>query len=410
MSYIYKNPEYLLKFAREVAMVPQNELLRRKNDLQEKMQSQNMDGILLAQNMSMYYMSGTMHCQYVYVPADGETLGLVRRNMERAKKETAVSLAPMSGFSALPGVFQEFGFKSNRIGLELDVLPATTYLRMAKTLSNLELADASTLVREVRQVKSEYELKQLHEAARQVDALHKQIPQLLCEGKDELEFAADCEMTLRKLGHQGTARMRGFNQEMFYGHVLSGATGAASSFLDSPTGGVGVSTAAPQGAGRKNIAKGEPVTVDYGGIVNGYIVDQTRLYSIGHLPEILSNAFNVALLIQEELLRHLIPGSTGGQVYDTALAVATKYNLQEHFMGINDTQAKYVGHGVGLEFDEFPILAKGSPHILRENMVIALEPKFTFPGLGVVGLENTWQVTGDGAKKISITPDAHVVL
>lgn len=391
-------------------MVPKEELLRRKNVLQERLRQQELDGALLAQSMSLYYYTGTLQCQYAYVPAEGEVCGLIRKNMERGKQEAGVALLALSGFSGLPALLAEAGYLPWRLGLELDVLPASIYFRLQEAFSGVELTDLSKIVREVRQVKSAYELEQLFQAAKQVDLLHTQVPALLYDGLEELELAAECEAILRKLGHQGFTRMRGFRQEMFYGHLLSGQAGAVAGFLDSPTGGMGVSVAASQGAGHKLIRSGEPLTVDYCGVYHGYGVDQTRLYSIGSLDRQLSLAFEAALAVQEAVSALLKPGVTGGEIYLEALRVAKKFALADNFMGVGDTQVKYVGHGLGLEFDEFPILAKGSQHLLTENMVVAVEPKFTFPNKGVVGIENTWQVLNEGPRKISITADTHVVL
>ncbi|MBT9144098.1 MAG: putative dipeptidase PepE [Dehalococcoidia bacterium] len=391
-------------------MVPKEELCRRKNVLQEKLHQQELDGVLLAQNMSLYYYTGTLQCQYAYIPAEGEIYGLIRKNMVRGKQEAGVALLALSSFSGLPGLLAEAGYLPKRLGLELDVLPVSIYFRLREAFFGVELTDLSSTVREARQVKSAYELEQLFQAAKQVDLLHAQVPALLHEGREELEIAAECESILRKLGHQGFTRMRGFRQEMFFGHLLSGQAGAVASFLESPTGGRGVSVAASQGACRKLIRSGEPVTVDYCGVYNGYGVDQTRLYSIGSLDRQLSLAFEAALAVQEAVLALLKPGATGGEIYLEALRVAKNFALAEHFMGVNDTQAKYVGHGVGLEVDEFPILAKGSQHLLAEDMVVAVEPKFTFPDKGVVGIENTWQVLNERPRKISITADTHVML
>jgi len=391
-------------------MLPKEELRRRKNVLQEKLQRQELDGALLAQNMSLYYYTGTLQCQYAYIPIEGEVYGLIRKNMLRGKQEAGVALMTLSSFSELSGLLADAGYLPKRLGLELDVLPAANYFRLEKALLGVKLVDFSNEVREARQVKSAYELDQLLQAAVQVDLLHTQVPALLHDGKEELELAAECEAILRKLGHQGFTRMRGFKQEMFFGHLLSGQAGAVASFLDSPTGGMGVSVASPQGAGYRLIRSGEPVTVDYCGVYNGYGVDQTRLYSIGSIDRQLNLAFEAALAVQEAVTALLKPSVTGGEIYLEALHVAKKFGLAEHFMGFGDAQAKYVGHGVGLEFDEFPILAKGSQHLLAENMVIAVEPKFTFPDKGVVGIENTWQVLKEGPRKISITADKHLML
>jgi Xaa-Pro dipeptidase len=391
--------------------IPKSELDRRCAAFQQKLRESGTGGALVALNSSMYYFAGTLQCQYVYVPAEGECLGLVRKNMERAVQETDIPLLQLSGFAAIPKLIGEFAGKlPASVGLELDVLPAAIYLRLLRLFPGVEMVDVSMPVREVRQVKSSYELAQLEEAARQVDYMNRCVPGLLREGMEEVALSAELEAILRRCGHQGVTRMRGFNQEIYYGHVLSGDAGGIASFLDSPTGGTGLYPGQPQGPGRRKIAAGEPVTVDYGGIYNGYVVDQTRLFSIGPLPLRLSNAFLVALEIQKKLEAMLVPGISGDNIYTTAASLADDAGLLDYFMGFGDTQSKFVGHGVGLEFNEFPILAKGSPHILAENHVVAVEPKFVFPGLGMVGIENTWLVTSTSARKISLTPDDHVII
>jgi len=72
-------------------------------------------------------------------------------------------------------------------------------------------------------------------------------------------------------------------------------------------------------------------------------------------------------------------------------------------MGFGEGQVKFVGHGLGLEIDEFPLIAPGFVQELAEGMVIALEPKFVFPGMGVVGLEDDYLVTPSGVERLTLT-------
>jgi Xaa-Pro dipeptidase len=67
-------------------------------------------------------------------------------------------------------------------------------------------------------------------------------------------------------------------------------------------------------------------------------------------------------------------------------------------------RARFVGHGVGIELDEWPVIAKGIDTPLHEGMVVAIEPKFLFPDIGVVGLENTWAVRSDGLEALTTFP------
>ena len=77
-------------------------------------------------------------------------------------------------------------------------------------------------------------------------------------------------------------------------------------------------------------------------------------------------------------------------------------------MGHGAGQVPYVGHGIGIELDELPVLT-GSSLELEPGMVFALEPKFVLPGLGAIGIENTWVVTEDGVERLTLAPQ-HIVV
>ena len=85
--------------------------------------------------------------------------------------------------------------------------------------------------------------------------------------------------------------------------------------------------------------------------------------------------------------------------------MATAAGLGDCFMGPPGEQAKFVGHGVGLELDEFPVLAQGFDLPLIAGQTIAVEPKFVFPELGSIGIENTFAVTEQGGEKITVLVD-----
>jgi len=72
-------------------------------------------------------------------------------------------------------------------------------------------------------------------------------------------------------------------------------------------------------------------------------------------------------------------------------------------MGYGEGKVRFIGHGLGLEIDEHPILAPRFNQRLEPGMVIALEPKFVFPGKGVVGLEDDYLITAPGVERLSIT-------
>ncbi len=392
--------------------VPREELEWRTGRIQQVLRERELDGALLMENMDLFYFAGSMQQGVLFIPSEGSPLYMVRRNFSRAVEESAwENIVFLKSFKQLQGHLIEYGYgKTRAVGLELDVLPVNHFRRFERAFPGVEFVDVSTAIREVRMIKSAYELDLLDRAAVIADKVFKAAPALIEEGKPEVVLAAELECLYRKLGHPGVGRMRAFNMEMFFGHLFSGENGALVSFLDSPTGGTGVTPASPQSAGWKPIQRGEPLIVDYGGNYEGYTVDQTRLFSLGALSPRLEKAFLASQKVQDEVIKKAAPGVSCGELYALAQEVTAEEGFGEYFMGYGDTRVKYIGHGVGLDFDEFPQLAEGSEHVLEPGAVFALEPKFLFPGEGVAGLENTWVVTEKGMKKISITPDDRVIL
>jgi Xaa-Pro aminopeptidase len=204
--------------------------------------------------------------------------------------------------------------------------------------------------------------------------------------------------------------MRLWGSEMFYGHLLSGPTGAVPSYLSSPTGGTGASPAIAQGPSYKTIQRHEPVMVDYMFCYNGYICDHTRIYSLGALPQELLDAQAAMIEVQRDIKKKARPGVASGEIYDQALAKTRELGYGDNFMGVGGERVRFVGHGIGLEVDEFPFLATGQKLKLQTGMTIALEPKLIFPGIGVVGIENTHVVTPEGLESLSKYPDDIVII
>jgi len=394
-------------------ITPATELKIRIEKLQKEMAVHSLGAILMLQNADLFYFTGAIQQGALYVPAEGEALYLVRKDFARARMESGLKeVIPFSSPRDIPGVLTDFGYAlPDTIGMELDVVPVSVMNRFRNGLGGCNISDATPMIRKVRAVKSDYELGILKDAALIVDKVCKRVPEILREGMTDLELTAELEFVARKEGHQGLVRMRGFNNELFYGHAFSGADSAVPTYSDTPLGGVGLNPSFPQGASYKTVRKNEPVTVDFSGVFDGYIVDQTRMFSIGELPEKLSKAYVDMVLILNHAKKIAKPGATWGDVYDECLQMACDMGYQDHFMGSKGAQVSFVGHGVGVELDEYPFIARGfNDDELEENMVFAFEPKVVYPGLGAVGVEDTFWVGADGLKHLTFANHELIIL
>ena len=162
-----------------------------------------------------------------------------------------------------------------------------------------------------------------------------------------------------------------------------------------------IDPALPGGVNGTLLSKGQSVMVDLGGNFNGYMCDMSRVFSVGKLTDEAYAAHQVCLDIQEEVANMAKPGVVCEDLYNKAIDMVTKAGFADNFMGI-DQKAKFIGHGIGLEINEAPVLAPRVKQELEPGMVFALEPKIVLPGVGPVGIENSWAVTAEGVEKLTL--------
>lgn len=392
-------------------IVSQVEINQRITALQEQMANNGIDGALIMQSADLVYFTGMFQNCFLYIPSEGDSLLMVRRSMETTRVLTPLGkVVPIKSIKQVPAVIHENGYDPvKNLGIEMDVIPASMYLNLQRLFPGVKLVDCSRLIKRLRAVKSCFELELIQETSDMMDKVFASIPDFLQPGVTEIELAGQLEASLRKEGHQGLVRVRGFNQDFHYGCLLSGPNGGIPSFFDGPLGGPGLYSAFPFGTGNRVIQENDTVLVDYVGAKHGYLVDMTRLYVMGELSDKLFRAHEVALKIQQAVVESARPGALGSEIYKQAYDIACEYELQEYFMGCKD-QVSFIAHGVGLELNELPVIARGVKMILEEGMVIALEPKFVFPSEGAVGIENTFVVTSQGLKRFSNYPDEPVLV
>jgi Xaa-Pro aminopeptidase len=392
--------------------VPAGELANRIDKLQKALAAREMDGALISQKTDLFYFGATSQQGWLYVPVSGKPILMIFKEFERARQESPLEeIVSIVGSKKIPAVLDKYGYPSPVVlGMELDVLPTNLYFQYCAIFKQSKLLDISFEIRLIRAVKSEFEIAKLRLSAKLSDKVAAMVPQLLEIGKPEITLAGELEGYARSLGHQGIVRMRMWGSELFYGHLLSGDGAAVPSYLASPTGGTGVSSVIGQGAGFRKIGPNEPVLVDYVFALDGYISDHARIFSIGRLPDELEAAHLAMLEIQREIKSQAKPGVLTGDLYESMISLAEKKGYAENFMGVGERRIRFTGHGVGLELDEFPFIAKGQQLALEAGMVIALEPKTIFPGKGVVGIENTHLVTENGLESLSSFPDEITVL
>ncbi len=386
-------------------LTPITEIESRIACFQRKLVEQETDGAIILLQSDLFYFCGTVQNSYLFIPAVGQPVLMVKKSLTRGQQESPLkNLVSIKNPKQIPEILAAHGYTGFRkIGLELDVLPFNLYKSYKSIFPDAELIDISPAIKESRVVKSAYEIELMRGALTVIDQAFQAVPAFLREGMTELELAALFEGEMRKRGFAGPSKMRAFSQDFFLGNVCSGGSGFFPNYFDGPVGGQGASAAQPQGAGWKKINRNEVIYMDYTTIVKGYTGDQTRIFCIGELSHKLVKAYEDALFIEAEIVKSIKPGTPAEEPYLLAIKLAAELGYQDNFMGYKQDQVKFIGHGIGLELDEWPILAKGMKTPILPGMTFALEPKFVFPE-GAIGTENSFVMTENGPDYLSITP------
>lgn len=384
-------------------IIPQNEIYQRVNSLQQKLAQQQIDAALIMETSDLYYFTGTAQKAFLYVPASGEPLLMVKKDFQRAISESNIkNVVPISSIKQIIPSILEHGYElPQSIGLELDVLPASDYFFYQKILGKSSIVDCSPLIKMVRVIKSSYELELLSQTAKLHQQIYYRVAEVLQEGIKDVDLAAEIEYLSRKQNHLGVIRFRGFNGEMFFASVLVGDDSTTPSGYDTPLAGQALSPVFPMGCSGKIVKSGDPIVVDCGGNYNGYVVDQTRVYAVGKISPELQRAHDISIDILQGIKERAKPGATVAEAYCWAMEQARKYGLEENFMGYGSNSVSFIGHGVGLELNELPVLMNNPAFILEKGMVMAVEPKFVFPAIGSVGVEDTLMITDKGLEPLT---------
>jgi len=357
---------------------------------------------VVMQNVDLYYFTGTLTQGLLMVDDGGRYRFCVQKPLSRARQESRITpVVPVKGPRDWGPQLADFleGRQVATLGLETDVLPWDLAQRLLGFVPGARIANVSTIIRRQRSVKDATELENIRSAGAILGDTFAALTQFLKPGLRELEIAAFVERHMRLAGHQGITRVRKFNMELYYGALGISASVRRPTLFDGPVGGTGLYAAAPFFAGNAEFKQGDTLLVDLMAGVEGYLADATRTYALDPVPEAVDRSHAVLLSIEEEVRQRLVPGTVPETLYQLALQRAADAGMAEGFMGYGENQVKFLGHGLGLEIDELPVLAPRFSEPLLENMVVAVEPKY-FDDTLATGLEDTFIVTPAGGLNV----------
>jgi Xaa-Pro aminopeptidase len=388
------------------AAMPPDELKNRTAKLQQALIDRQADACVVTTAVNLFYLTGSIFDGFLFVTPEAESILFVKRPIDLKGERVEIIRKPEQISELLP----KYGIEPpRRVLLENDVMPYNSSLRLQAALGMPETGNVSGILRAIRTIKSDYELSLVRQSAALQNRVYEQIPSIFKPGMTDIDFQIEMEGLLRKAGSLGIFRCYGENMEIFMGSVLAGDNAVAASPYDFALGGRGLSPSLPLGANGTPLRPGITLMVDMCGNFTSYQSDTTRSFAIGDVPEIARRAHQVSIDIHRKIEDIAKAGTPCSELYGIAERMTRESGLDACFMGMAQ-QAKFIGHGVGLEINEPPVLTPKSKELLLPGMVIAIEPKYVLPGIGAVGVENTCIVHESGLEKLSVCEEALVKL
>ena len=386
--------------------IPASEIENRITEIQNRLRKKEIDALLIVQRVDLFYFSGTAQNGFLFIPSEGNPLLLIRRYMPRAGRESSIgNRVEINSPKEVPERIVEFyGQLPETLSFELDVVPVKEFEFYRGLFPRQNCVDGSPLILETRMIKSPWEIEQMEKTAQLSSQTFEYIRNNIRPGFTEMEFGGMYEAYARKIGHGGRLRVRDYQTEGYSWHILSGSSGGMVGLLDSPASGQGTSAAFPVGGGNKKLAPDEPIMIDMAFVFNGFHMDETRMFAIGSIPKEALDASLATIEIHNTVLDRVRPGISIKDLFDTALTKAEKLGYAEPYLGPPGYKVQFIGHGIGLELIEQPILRAKDDSPLKPGMTFALEPKMVFKDRFCAGIESVFTVTETGHRLISQIP------
>ena len=387
-------------------LLPREEASLRIDRLHKAMAGAGIDGLLVADNADIFYLTGRVYAGFAYIPAGMAPLWFVRRPVELEGDGVVYIRKPedMASHIVAAGLAMP-----RRLGLELDILSFNQAERLRSVFPGAECVDTTPMMRAMRAVKTDFEVEQMRLSGLKHEQVYRKIPKLYRVGMTDVELQVEIERISRLEGCLGVFRISGQSMEIYMGNVLAGRNADVPAPYDFAMGGRGLDPSIPGGAAGEEIKEHNAVMVDLNGNFTGYMTDMTRVFAVGSLPQEAVDAHQCSIDICRAFEREARPGGEARTLYEMSADMARERGLERYFMG-HRQHAGFVGHGVGIEVNEWPVIAPRSRQILERNNTIALEPKFVIPEVGAVGIENTYVIEDTGARSLTNAPEEIVQL
>jgi Xaa-Pro aminopeptidase len=357
-----------------LSITPRSELARRVARLRAALRRRRLDAMIVFDRRNVFYLTGFQSSlSYLIVTRDEALLLVDSRYIEAARE--AVGHCEVQLFRKAGESFQKWVRRARPRAIALEgSIPWSQWQQFAEWMPGIEWTEGGAMILELRLRKSASEVRKIQASARLNDAVFEAALGAAVPGATEL----DVRRAIR-----GTADDRGAEGEAFDCIVAAGAAGSKPHYTPSAN----------------PLRPGQFLLIDLGMRLDGYCSDMTRVVALGgrRPPARLMKAYEAVLAAEEAALGEVAPGVRCRDLHSVAVGKLRRQGLDRFF-------THSLGHGLGLDVHEAPMINAVSETVLEPGMVITIEPGVYLPRLGGVRIEDLVVVTRTGHRVLSRAP------
>lgn len=353
---------------------------RRLKKVKVLIDKEGLDGVLVTGSVNRRYLSGfTGTAGYLLITSKDSFIITDFRYTQQAENQCRGFKVIECGrnlWDRLNSLLKEYDIKN--LGFEDGTVTYRQYRRMEEKFEGVNLVPLVQKMNQIRIIKDKEELESIRTATEISERALEHVKPLIKPGTAEKDISMELEFFMRRSGCSGPA----FDFIVASGHRSALPHGVASD---------------------KKIRYGDLVTIDFGGIYNGYCSDMTRTFMVGKKNSKQREIYDTVLAAQTEALNGIRAGITGSMADGLARDIIDRAGYGEHF-------GHGLGHGVGLDIHEEPTLSRTSDTVLQPGMVVSVEPGIYISGFAGVRIEDLVVVTSKGIDNLNRSAKELIVL
>lgn len=377
--------------------IPFEEFKERNERCKDRVRESDLDAILVFSDYFKHgmvrYLTGYTYqpvwlASSVYMlPVEGESTLISDRFMDEVRRQVWIEdVRACKGWLGRPGppgtlagvaevvtnVLREKGLEKADIGLVgFDVMPALFYEYLKKGAPEAKFTDVGEIFERLRMIKTDNEIKALKRASRIIDAGMTAAVEMIKEGISEREVATKMYDTIVSRGADFILAI----------WVVSGK--ATEKVYRTPT------------ITNRKMERGDMYWIDCGMAYKGYFADVARTGIVGNPREKQRHLCDAVLEMHRNAVQAAKPGGTADEIFHAAQKTAKESSYGKYFLG------GFMGHGIGVTLDEYPLIVPGEETVIKTNMVINIDPKLLVPGIGGCRIEDTYLIAEDSAERLT---------